>query len=110
MWTLVRDRGLLGLKFRRQHPLGPFIADFYCDELRWVIEVDGGQHNTSEARAHDERRSAYLRASGVIVTRFWSSEVMGELDGVVERLVDLAGQIRGGTLTPALSQGERGKE
>jgi very-short-patch-repair endonuclease len=53
LWSLLRDRRLWGWKFRGQHPLGPFIADFYCDALRWVIEVDGGQHNTDEARAKE---------------------------------------------------------
>ena len=114
LWFLLRDRGLLGLKFRRQHPLGPFIADFYCDELKWVIEVDGGQHNTVEARDYDQRRSDYLATRNVTVTRFWSNEVMDEIEGVVARLLDaasgLAAQASPGTLTPALSQREREAE
>ncbi|MFM9059005.1 MAG: endonuclease domain-containing protein [Planctomycetaceae bacterium] len=111
LWSLLRDRGMLGLKFRRQHPIGPFIADFYCDELRWVIEVDGGQHNTDQARAYDVRRSDFLAIRGVTVTRFWSSEVMDEIEGVMHRFVEVAGRLKrragGSTLTPALSQRER---
>jgi very-short-patch-repair endonuclease len=114
MWALLCDRGLMCLKFRRQHPLGPFVADFYCAELKWVIEVDGGQHNTDEARSYDTRRSDFLATRGVTVTRFWTSEVMDEIEGVVDRLVEVAGglamKVGRGTLTPALSHREREKE
>ena len=111
LWSLLRDRRLLGLKFRRQHPVGPYVLDFYCPELQWGIEADGGQHNTEQARAYDGRRSAYLTTRGVTVTRFWNDEVMGEIDGVFLRLANVAGKLAGekrpGTLTPALSQRER---
>jgi very-short-patch-repair endonuclease len=113
LWAVLRDRRLRGLKFRRQHPIGPYVADFYCAELQWVIEVDGGQHNTELARAYDARRSAYLATRGATVTRFWSDEVMSQIDGVVLRMADVAATlsagVRGGTLTPALSQREREK-
>ena len=111
LWAVLRDRRLRGLKFRRQHPIGPFVADFYCDALRWVIEVDGGLHNTDEARAYDARRSDFMAMRGVTVTRFWSDEVMNEIEGVIDRLVEVAGglaaQAGRSTLTPALSQRER---
>jgi very-short-patch-repair endonuclease len=111
LWSLLRDRRLLGLKFRRQHPVGPYVLDFYCADFQWGIEADGGQHNTEQARAYDGRRSAYLASRGVTVTRFWNDEVMGQIDGVFLRLADVAGKLAGetrtGTLTPALSQRER---
>jgi len=111
LWAFLRDRRLLGLKFRRQHPMGPYIADFFCSELNWVIELDGGQHNTDEARGYDTRRSEFLQRHGVEVTRFWNNEVAYETEAVVERLLDLAksmtARAREDTLTPALSQRER---
>ena len=113
LWAFLRDRRLCGLKFRRQHPIGPFIADFYCNELNWVIELDGGQHNTDEAQNYDNRRTKFLQARGVDVTRFWNNEVAHETEAVVERLLDVAesmiARAREGTLTPALSQREREK-
>jgi adenine-specific DNA-methyltransferase len=114
LWAFLRDRRLLGLKFRRQHPIGPYIADFFCSELNWVIELDGGQHNTDEARSYDTRRTEFLQSRGVEVTRFWNNQVACEAEAVVERLLDLAesmtARMREGTLTPALSQREREKE
>jgi very-short-patch-repair endonuclease len=111
LWSLLRDRRLLGLKFRRQHPVGPYVLDFSCADLQWGIEADGGQHNTEQARAYDGRRSAYLASRGVTVTRFWNDEVMGQIDGVCLQLANVAGKLAGetrpGTLTPALSQRER---
>jgi len=113
LWNLLRGRRFLGLRFRRQHPMGPFIVDFYCDELNWVIELDGGQHNTDEARIYDSRRTELLQTRGVEVTRFWNNEVAHETEAVVERLRDMAesliARMREGTLTPALSQREREK-
>lgn len=111
LWAVLRDRRLLGLKFRRQHPIEPYIADFFCSELNWVIELDGGQHNTDEARAYDAKRTEFLQRHGAAVTRFWNSDVTHETDAVVERLIDVAESLRAGlrvgTLTPALSQRER---
>jgi len=114
LWAFLRDRRLLGLKFRRQHPIGPYIADFFCNELNWIVELDGGQHNTNEAQQYDKRRSEFLGRQKTEVTRFWNNEVIYQTEAVVERLVDLAESmragVRGGTLTPALSQREREKE
>jgi lysyl-tRNA synthetase class 2/adenine-specific DNA-methyltransferase len=93
--------------------MGPFIVDFYCDELNWVIELDGGQHNTGEARNYDSRRTELLQTRGVEVTRFWNNEVAHQTEAVIERLRDMAESLiartREGTLTPALSQREREK-
>jgi very-short-patch-repair endonuclease len=82
MWRIIgRDR--LGVRFRRQHPIGPFIADFYCPALKLVIEVDGGQHNGSD---YDARRDAWFRANGYRVLRFWNLEVLTNGDGVGEKI------------------------
>jgi very-short-patch-repair endonuclease len=76
----LRDRRFAGFKFRRQVPLGPFIADFVCFEERLVIEVDGGQHAGS---LQDRRRDRWFAANGYRVLRFWNNEVLSNLEGVM---------------------------
>ena len=73
MWPLLRDRRLDGIKFRRQVPIGPFVADFASIGCRLVVEMDGGQH--AESR-RDIRRDAYLAANGWRVLRFWNNEAL----------------------------------
>jgi len=84
LWTQLRAHRLMGLKFRRQKPLGPYIVDFICHEIGLVIEVDGGQHQ--DAAAYDSRRDAWLRERGYQVLRFWNNEVMQQMDGVLEAI------------------------
>jgi primosomal protein N' (replication factor Y) len=86
LWKILRDRNLDGLKFRRQRPVGPFIADFACVEERLIVEVDGGQHNGS---ASDARRTAWLQSRGWRVLRFWNDEVLRNVDGVCEQILSL---------------------
>jgi very-short-patch-repair endonuclease len=69
--------------FRREHPIGPYRADFACIELGLVIELDGGQHMTCAAQAHDARRDAFLRSSGWTVLRVWTRQWFENPDGVV---------------------------
>ncbi len=82
LWQLLRNRRLANAKFRRQHPLGRYIADFYCDEQRLVIELDGGQH--SEQESYDEQRTAFLRAQGLKVIRYWNHHVLSQTEAVLE--------------------------
>jgi very-short-patch-repair endonuclease len=79
-------RQFLGLKFRRQHPLGRYIVDFYCAERRLAVELDGGQHFTVEGQAYDRRRTEYLAARGVRVLRFTNRELFEDTDRVLEML------------------------
>ena len=72
LWRILRRRAFRGLKFRRQVPLGPYIADFACVEAKLIIEADGGQHGG----ARDEARDAWLQTSGFRVIRLWNSEVL----------------------------------
>jgi len=81
LWSKLR-RGQLGARFRRQQPIGPYIADFYCAAARLVVEVDGGQHNGAQ-RAHDTRRDRWLRDEGYAVLRFWNTDVLANTDGVL---------------------------
>ena len=80
LWYALRDRRFAGFKFRRQVPVGPFIADFVCFEVRLVIEVDGGQHAES---LRDQRRDRWFSANEFHVLRFWNNEVLANLEGVM---------------------------
>jgi len=84
LWRHLRQRQLDGHRFRRQHPIGPFVADFVCLEQRLVIEVDGGQHADS---ASDGRRSQFLMQQGCCVLRFWNHDVLGNIEGVVASIL-----------------------
>jgi adenine-specific DNA-methyltransferase len=81
LWQHLRNRGLSGHKFRRQHPIGPFIVDFVCIEKRGFIELDGSQHAGS--LESDFKRSEYLRMKGYSVLRFWDNEVLREGESVL---------------------------
>ena len=84
VWSLLRhDR--LGLRFRRQVPIGRYIADFVCSQKRLIIKVDGSQHQ--QANAYDEERDAWLRAQGFEVLRFWNTDVFTDRDGVAAKIV-----------------------
>src|SRR5262249_7534924 len=77
LWRRLRDRQLDGHKFRRQHPLGPYVLDFFCEARKLVIEIDGGQH--ADQVQHDERRTRWLEERGCRVIRFWNNDVTGNL-------------------------------
>ena len=85
LWWLVRSRQM-GVKFRRQHPIDPYVLDFYCYELRLAVEVDGGQHVSTAGRARDARRTAALAARGIQVLRFSNLEVLQETGAVAEAI------------------------
>ena len=82
LWRELRAGGL-NAKWRRQQPMGNYIADFVCQQARLIVEVDGGQHCESEA---DERRTAWLESLGYRVLRFWNNEVLENIDGVLMRI------------------------
>lgn len=83
-----KNNQLAGHKFRRQHSIGGYIVDFYCPKLKLAIKVDGGQHNLDENTAYDKERTAYLNALNVKVIRYWNNEVMKNINGVLEDLID----------------------
>jgi elongation factor P--(R)-beta-lysine ligase len=85
LWQRLRSNQL-GVKFRRQHPIGNCIADFVCVEAKLVIELDGGQH--AEQGIEDAARTKELEARGFRVLRFWNSEVFGNMEGVLQRIVE----------------------
>ncbi|WP_319523815.1 endonuclease domain-containing protein [uncultured Desulfosarcina sp.] len=85
LWQQLRGRSLVGLKFRRQHPVGPYICDFVCVDQKLIIEIDGGQHATN--REKDAVRTAYLQSQGFRVIRFWNHEVLAATEAVLERIL-----------------------
>ena len=86
LWARLRRRQVLGHKFRRQQPLGPFIVDFVCLERKLVIEVDGGQH--ADQQQDDARRTGWLEDQGFVVLRFWNHEVLAEPEAVIQAIAD----------------------
>ena len=88
LWRELRNRQVVRAKFRRQHPVGPYVLDFYCHEGQLAVELDGGQH-AEETQAHyDERRTQYLTEQGIRELRFWNNEVLHDMEFVLERIVN----------------------
>ncbi|MEE9352429.1 MAG: endonuclease domain-containing protein [Thiotrichaceae bacterium] len=86
LWKLVRAKQIEGLKFRRQHPIPPYIVDFVCTEKKLIIELDGGQH--AETINYDEKRTKYLESQSYTVIRFWNNEILNNIEGVYETLIN----------------------
>lgn len=84
LWHQLKSRRFSNLKFRRQCPLGPYIADFVSFEKMLVIEIDGGQHALQ--REYDEIRTQFLNSLGYKVIRFWNNEVQNQFDAVMEKI------------------------
>jgi very-short-patch-repair endonuclease len=84
LWRALRNGALSGAKFRRQQPIGPYIADFVCQSHRLVVEADGSQHAES---AGDEKRDAFLRSAGYRVLRFWNNDILNNISGVADAIV-----------------------
>ena len=103
LWAHIRNRRLEGWKFRRQLPVGQYIVDFACPELRLIIEIDGGQH--AEQVIYDLNRTKILQSKGYQVVRYWNNEVLGNIEGVIEALTLTLSQ-RERELSPSPS-GER---
>ena len=110
-WSKVRAKKM-GVRFRRQQQIGSYIVDFVCFERQLIVELDGGQHNESSA---DKSRDEWLRSEGYQVVRFWNSDVMKNIQGVLMKLADILSpspspspQGRGISKAPTL-RGERKK-
>ncbi len=99
LWLRMWSNGL-GAPFRRQHPIGPYFADFYCASVKIVVELDGSQH--ADRAEYDAARTAYLRRLGIDVLRFWNSDVMENLEGVC---LDIANAIRKRQVLQTLAPG-----
>lgn len=94
LWQHLRNKKLNGLKFRRQHPLHNYIADFYCHEAKLVIEIDGAVHTTKDNAEYDKGRTYELQELGVTVLRFWNDEVMNDIKMVLVKVEEVAKMIK----------------
>ncbi len=92
LWDALRNRQVCGLKFRRQHPFGSFILDFFCPRLQLAIEVDGAVHESPDQRSYDAAREEFLRDRGIRVLRFTNDEVENRLTFVLEAIEAAAAQ------------------
>jgi very-short-patch-repair endonuclease len=88
LWGALRDRRLVGLKFRRQHPYGPFILDAFCVEYQLEVEIDGGGHDDAQQATYDVERTEYLKLHGVHVLRFTNDDVENNFRDVLRQIVE----------------------
>jgi very-short-patch-repair endonuclease len=91
LWQILRSHQMTGYKFRRQVPIGRYIADFVCHEARLIVEIDGGQHDRSSPQ--EAERSGFLEKEGYRILRFWNNEVLANPDGVHQTIADELGRI-----------------
>ena len=106
LWSRLRARQLQGLKFRRQHGIGPYIVDFYCPEQSLVIEVDGDSHADVDQMLKDQLRDRYFQSLVLRVIRYFNDDIVKNLDGVLE---DLAEKLSSGSTSPCPSLQRRGE-
>jgi len=92
LWYVLRNRNLDNYKFRRQHPIGPFIADFFCAEVCLVVEVDGGGH--LDQMDYDQERTTWLEDQGYHVIRFWNDDVLTNLEDVAQEILYICNQLK----------------
>ncbi len=85
LWSRLRMKQLGGCKFRRQSPIGLYIVDFVCYQKKLIIELDGGQH--AENEDYDKKRTDWLEGQGFTVVRFWNTDVLNNIDGVLESVM-----------------------
>jgi very-short-patch-repair endonuclease len=92
IWMRLRAHRFLGMPFRRQAPIGPYIVDFVSFDARLIVEIDGGQHASTHAK-RDQKRDAWLREQGFTVRRYWNNDIFSNLDGVLQDIVAACEQI-----------------
>jgi very-short-patch-repair endonuclease len=88
LWRHLQAKQLQSVKFRRQQPIGPYIADFVSFQLKLIIEIDGGQHNYQSQELKDTERTEELKRRGYRVIRFWNNDVIQNLESVLESIID----------------------
>ena len=89
LWSHLRAGRLAGVKFRRQHPLGPYVLDFYCAQAALAVEIDG--HSHGDRADYDRRRTIYLQDRGVHVMRYTNDQVLQDVEAVAEDIARRAG-------------------
>jgi very-short-patch-repair endonuclease len=93
LWSKLNKNQILGLHFRRQHPINLFIADFYCPKIKLIIEVDGGIHDITEHQEHDLERSNILIDFGITIVRFTNEQITNEIDYTIQKIEIIAKQL-----------------
>lgn len=88
LWAKLRNRQLSGWKFRRQHPIGPYFADFACPEVKLVVELDGDTHGEEPQQHRDAVRTRLMETEGWQVLRIWNAYLMENIDGVLDTILD----------------------
>ena len=104
LWARLRDRRLLGAKFARQVPIGPYVVDFCCREMKVIVELDGGQHAV-QTRS-DAERTALLEALGYRILRSWNNDALGNTDGVLQRVAEVLAARPSPRPSPQRGEGE----
>ena len=94
LWIGLKARRLEGLHFRKQHPVGPYVLDFYCDTLKLAVEVDGYAHDTEDRPYRDARRDAWFAARGIRTLRLPAAEVLASVDDALATILARAGPLR----------------
>ena len=89
LWQRLRSKKIAGFKFRRQHPIRYYIADFYCHEARLVIEVDGPIHDRIDRREHDQQRNGVIEDFGIMILRFNNDEIKYHLVKVLKKIEEV---------------------
>jgi very-short-patch-repair endonuclease len=87
LWRAIKGRKLNGLQFRKQHPIGPYVLDFYCDAARLAVEVDGGSHDFGDRPERDERRDAWMLERGVRTLRLSASLILADVDDAARTII-----------------------
>ena len=94
LWKYLSNKQLLGLKFRRQHPISNFILDFYCNEIRLSIELDGAVHNEVSQHEYDQERTRSLNEINITEIRFYNNQVMNDIDSVISKIKNVAAELK----------------
>jgi very-short-patch-repair endonuclease len=88
LWSRLRNSRISGVKFRRQQPIGDYIVDFISFDKKLIIEVDGGQHNEPTNSKDDRVRTEYLESRGYRVIRFWNTDIIQNVEGVIHKILE----------------------
>ncbi|MFA6588488.1 MAG: endonuclease domain-containing protein [Patescibacteria group bacterium] len=88
LWGKLKNKQLLGFKFRRQFSVGRYVVDFYCPQLRLAIEIDGETHLSKDAKSYDQERQKIIEKFDIKFLRFWNTDIYNNIDGVLERIIE----------------------
>src|ERR687886_420108 len=105
LWQKLKGKQLEGVKFRSQYGVGQFVVDFYCTELKLAIEIDGDSHFQDGVQEYDQERQAVIESVEIQFLRFTNDEVYGNLEGVLERIIQKIGELWNEPPPPPLIRG-----